>query len=201
MEKTMTPEESLQIIQKSIVHSRENMREGSHFYILWGWALILGALSNYVLIRYLISQQAFEGIWWKSLLTWLVFVGTAFIIQLVMTSRFQRKKMVKTHLSRYISTLWLSAGIVMALMVFFAIKLDTYPTALIQAITAIPTFVSGNMVRYIPLMVGGAIFLIASVIALHVNGTDQLLVFAGAVLLGYLVPGYILRYTKNGDDV
>ena len=201
MEKTMTPEESLQIIQKSIVHSRENMREGSHFYILWGWALILGALSNYVLIRYLISQQAFEGIWWKSLLTWLVFVGTAFIIQLVMTSRFQRKKMVKTHLSRYISTLWLSAGIVMALMVFFAIKLDTYPTALILAITAIPTFVSGNMVRYIPQMVGGAIFLIASVIALHVNGTDQLLVFAGAVLLGYLVPGYILRYTKNGDDV
>ena len=169
MEKTMTPEESLQIIQKSILRSRENMREGSQFYILWGWALILGAISNYVLIRILIQKEAFEGIWWKSMLTWMVFVGTGFVVQLVYSSRFSREKMVKTHLSRYIGTLWTFSGVVYALMVFFAIKLDTYPTALILAITAIPTFVSGNMVRYVPLMVGGVIFLIASVIALYVR--------------------------------
>ena len=54
MEKTLTPEESLRIIQRSISNSRRNMREGSFYYLLWGWSLILASLANYFLIRYLI---------------------------------------------------------------------------------------------------------------------------------------------------
>lgn len=201
MEKTMTPEESIQIIQKTIIRSRENMREGSMFYILWGWALILGALTNYVLIKYLLSKEIYEGIWWKSLLCWGIYILAATIIQLVQTFRYSRERMVKTHLSRYIGILWLSAGIIMAVMVYFAARLDTYPTPLILAVTALANFVTGNIVRYTPLMAGGVIFLVAAVVAFHVPGTAQLLVFAGAMILGYLVPGYMLRTVKSEDNV
>ena len=51
------------------------------------------------------------------------------------------------------------------------------------------------------LMVGGVIFLIASVIALYVSGTEQLMVFVGAMIPGYLIPGYMLRTIKNGENV
>ena len=67
MKKTLTPEESLQIIQKSILNSRKNMREGSFYYLLWGWALILASLANYFLIRNFLGKEQYEGIWIRSL--------------------------------------------------------------------------------------------------------------------------------------
>ena len=197
----MTPEESLQIIQKSISRSRENMREESLHYILWGWALVLGSFANYGVLRYNLVREAYAGLWWKSMLAWIIVMVPAFIIHSIISSRRAKKKMVKTHLNRYIGTLWMCAGILYPVMVFFAFKLDTYPPPLILAVTALATFVSGNIVRFTPLMVGGAVFLIASIAALYVMGPEQLMIFAGAVVLGYLVPGYMLRYSKNGNDV
>jgi general stress protein CsbA len=57
------------------------------------------------------------------------------------------------------------------------------------------------MVRFRPLVVGAVIFLAAAVISSYLRGTDQLLVFAVAMVLGYLIPGYIIRTSKNGDNV
>ena len=197
----MTPEESLQIIQKTISNSRKNMREGSFYYLLWGWTLILASLSNYAVLKYYIAKEAYAGLWWKSCLIWMIYVGIAMVIQYVQIARSSRRKMVITHLDRYITTLWLSSGVIMALMVFFAFKVDSYPVPFILGITALATFVSGMMVRYSPLIVGGIIFLGASVVAMCIGGLEQLLVFAGAMILGYLIPGYMLRTIKNGSDV
>ena len=201
MEKTMTPEESLQIIQRSISHSRKNLKEGSFYYILWGWAMILGSLSNYGVLRYYLQNESYEGLWWKSMITWLVFIGIAIVIQLVRVSRSASRHVVKTHLDRYIITLWLSSGVLMSLMVFLSFKVDAYPVPFILAVTALATFVSGMMVRFTPLIAGGIIFLISAIIAIYLQGTEQLLVFAGAMVLGYLIPGYMLRTIKNGEDV
>ena len=201
MEKTMTPEESLQIIQKTISRSRENMREESLHYIVWGWALVLGAFANYAVLKYFLVREVYAGLWWKSMLAWIVVMVPAFIITSIISSRREKNKMVKTHLNRYISNIWMSAGILYPVMVFFAFKLGTYPPPLILAVTALATFISGNIVRFTPLMVGGAVFLIASIAALYVMGPEQLMIFAGAMVLGFIVPGYMLRYSKNGSNV
>jgi hypothetical protein len=98
MEKTLTPEESLQIIQKSISNSRKNLREGSFYYLLWGWALILASLANYFLIRRLIAQEHYDDIMLMSLLAWGVFLVAAMIIQFVYLSRKGKKGRVISHL-------------------------------------------------------------------------------------------------------
>jgi hypothetical protein len=201
MEKTLTPEESLQIIQKSISNSRKNLREGSFYYLVWGWALILASLSNYFLIRYLIRKEQYEDIPLMSLLAWGVFVMVAIIIQFVYQSRSGKKEKVLTHLDRYIKIIWIAAGILMALMVFLSLRVNAYPTPFILGVTAMATAVSGMMVRFRPLVVGAVIFLAASVISIYLRGTEQLLVFAISMVFGYLVPGYIIRTSKNGGNV
>jgi hypothetical protein len=201
MEKTLTPEESLQIIQKSISHSRKNIRQGSFYYLLWGWALILASLANYFLIRHLIRMERYDDIMLLSLLAWGLFIIAATIIQFVYKARSNRHERVLTHLDRYIKIIWIAAGFLMALMVFLSLKVNAYPTAFILGVTAMATAVSGLMVRFRPLVVGAVIFLAAAVIASYLKGTDQLLVFAVAMALGYLVPGYIIRTSKNGSDV
>ena len=197
----MTPEESLQIIQKSISNSRKNMREGSFYYLLWGWALILASLANYFLIRQLIRIERYDDIMLMSLLAWGVFIIAAMIIQFVYQSRSGKKERVVTHLDRYLTILWVAAGMLMGLMTFLSLKVNAYPTPFILGVTAMATAVSGLMVRFRPLVIGAMVFLAAAVISSFLNGTDQLLVFAVAMLLGYLIPGYIIRSRKNGNHV
>jgi MFS family permease len=201
MEKILTPEESLQIIQKSISNSRKNMREGSFYYLLWGWALILASLANYFLIRQLIRMERHDDIMLMSLLAWGVFIIAAVIIQFIYISRAGRKDRVVSHLDRYIKILWIAAGLLMGLMAFLSLRLDAYPTPFILGVTSMATAVSGLMVRFRPLVIGAMIFLAAAIISSYLSGTDQLLVFAIAMVLGYLIPGYLIRTSKNGDDV
>jgi hypothetical protein len=106
-----------------------------------------------------------------------------------------------THLDRYITFVWITAGLLMGLMAFLSLKLDSYPTPFILGVTAMATAVSGLMLRFRPLVIGAVIFLAAAVISSFMRGTDQLLVFAVAMALGYLIPGYIIRSLKNGDSV
>ncbi len=177
------------------------MREGSTYYLLWGWALILASLANYFLISHYIRLEKYESILPISLLAWGVFVAAAMIIQFFLVARAGKGQRVITHLDRYIKIIWISAGLLMALMVFLSLKEDSYPTPFILGVTSMATAISGLMVRFRPLVYGSVIFLVASVVAVYLKGTDQLLVFAAAMVLGYLVPGYILRYSKNGDNV
>lgn len=89
----------------------------------------------------------------------------------------------------------------MGLMAFLSLKLDAYPTPFILGVTAMATAVSGMMIRFRPLVAGAVIFLAAAVVSSFLKGTDQLLVFAVAMGLGYLIPGYLIRTIKNGDHV
>jgi len=201
MENFMTAEESLQIIRRSIANSRKNMKDASFYYILWGWALIFASITNYAVLKYYIQAEAYAGLWWKSLLVWAIFLILATLILQIKISRSSKKEKVVTHIDRFISILWLSAGVIMGLMVFLSFKVDSYPTPFILAITALATFVSGAIVRYKPLIYGGIVFLFASVLSIYVSGLEQLLIFAAAVALGYLLPGYLLKITKTDQDV
>jgi hypothetical protein len=177
------------------------MREGSFYYLLWGWALILASLANYFLIRHLIRLERYDDIMLRSLLAWGVFILAAMIIQFVYQSRSSKPERVVTHLDRYITIVWVTAGLLMGLMAFLCLKLDAYPTPFILGVTAMATAASGLMIRFRPLIMGAVVFLSAAVLASYLKGTDQLLVFAIAVALGYLIPGYIIRTSKNGSDV
>src|SRR4030042_2587597 len=157
-EKTMTPEESLELIRKTILHSRQNLREGSFYYLLWGWIVILGCLSNYLLIWYSLKKEAYSALYIKSIINWGIFVGAGVVIQMIYFFRSSRKEMVQTYLDRFLMALWSAAGVAMVFMVFFCFEQAHYPPSYLLVITALATFVSGIAVKYRPLVAGGIIF-------------------------------------------
>jgi len=196
-EKTMTPEESLQIIQKSISTSRKNMKSGSFYYLLWGWVLLLSSLLCYFVIRYLIRNEIYDYMYVKSLLCWLVPIGAGFAIQFIRKGRQRNKQLVRTHIDRYLTILWSAAGITFILMLVICYMQDVFPTPFILAGVGLVTFVSGTVIRFSPLMIGGLVFAASAVVAAYTTGLGQLLVFAVAILPGYLLPGYLLRISKG----
>ena len=195
-EKTMTPEESLQFIRKSIINSKKNLKERSFYFILWGWILTLASLSHYFLLRYLINHKLYENMYIKSTVLWAVFIAAGFIILFIYKSREGKKDIFITYIDRFLTILWSSAGVLFALIVLFCYRLDIYPSPFIIAITGMATFVSGMMIRFIPLIVGGVLFAVIAAVSVFMPGLTQLLLIAVSIVLGYLVPGYLLKTSK-----
>jgi ABC-type Fe3+-siderophore transport system permease subunit len=163
--------------------------------------LILASLACYFVIRHYVKIEQYDKI---QIACSLIYGGTVLVaitVQSIVIARSKKQAIVKSHLDRYIATVWITAGLLMGLMVFLSLTINQYPTPFILGVTAMATALSGLMVRFRPLVLGSVIFLIASIISIYLNGADQLLVFAIAMVLGYLVPGYILRSSKSKDNV
>jgi hypothetical protein len=65
-------------------------------------------------------------------------------------------------------------------------------------LTALPTFVTGIIVRFKPLIFGGIIFWVLGVINFLLPFEYQNPVSVVAFVLGYLVPGYMLKGKSGG---
>jgi hypothetical protein len=196
-EKMMTPEESIQFIRKSIINSRKNLKENGFYYLFWGWFLTFASVTNYFLIRYLHSREMYDQIFITSTIVWAVFVAVGFMIMFIYRRKTGRRNLIVTHLDRIITTIWLSAGVIFALIILFCYYYQSYPTPYILAITGMATFISGMVIRFTPLIAGGVLFATISIASIFVPGMSQLLLVAIALVLGFLIPGYLLKTSKN----
>ena len=50
METNLTQQQSLKIIQEMIATSKNNLKDNSFFFLLWGWLVLIASLSNFALI-------------------------------------------------------------------------------------------------------------------------------------------------------
>ncbi|CAN0604135.1 unnamed protein product, partial [Ectocarpus sp. 12 AP-2014] len=48
-EKTMTHQESLELITKMIQITKVNIKGGSFYFLLWGWVVVLANLGQYLI--------------------------------------------------------------------------------------------------------------------------------------------------------
>ena len=94
----------------------------------------------------------------------------------------------------------LVAFLVSLFMVLFfqqKLQLNCYP--MVMMVYGVWLYVSGGALRFKPLMIGGVINWALAIAAFFADFQIQLLLLAAAVLLGYIVPGYMLksRYQKG----
>ena len=69
--------------------------------------------------------------------------------------------------------------------------------AFIIALYGLGTFVSGGILKFKPLIIGGIISWIMSVLALFVEPINILLVMALSIVIAYLIPGYMLKFKEK----
>jgi len=67
-------------------------------------------------------------------------------------------------------------------------------------LAGIPTFLSGIIARFSPLMVGGIAFWVCAVAAYFFPGAGMFIA-AAAVLTGYIIPGYMLKRKVDHDSL
>jgi len=187
-EKNLSALESLQVITEAISKTKEDFKENSFYFMLWGWLIALASFSFFVLHQYTAFQYYF--------LPFPVLVAAGIITTL--TWFFKRKSAHPTegYLNYFLSRMWLVIGISFIIMVFVAVSQKLQPFLFTLIIAAMGTLVSGLAMKFKPLITGGILFFIAAVIGLYIPAGYQPALFGTAIIAGYLIPGYLLKSAK-----
>jgi hypothetical protein len=184
----LTAQQSLDIIMNMIKQAQSKVSGNSFYFILWGWCIALADLGMYSLMRYTSYPYPY--------IVWLLTIP-AWAITIIYAYRHDRKSGTHSHLDHTLMWLWMGMGICIIPVCVFGSVIGWNITPIILLMSAMPTFVSGILIRFKPLMFGGINFWVGGALCFLVAQQDQYLVGAVTIAIGYLIPGYLLRNLKE----
>jgi hypothetical protein len=194
---TFSPEQSLQLISRMINRAKDRFSENGHLYLLWGWAVLICSIAQYILMNIVKWEQ--HSMVWISM--WLVF-----IYQMIYISRQKKKEKVRTYTDEIISVVWITFIVLMALFGFLFGRIlgEEYYRFInpgFLAIYGMPTVLSGAILRFRPLIIGGIACWALALISAFTPYEYHLLLLGVAVIVAWIIPGYLLRskYKKQPD--
>jgi len=76
-------------------------------------------------------------------------------------------------------------------------KLSFNHNAVISLLSGLGTYISGTMLRFKPLIIGGVWLWVVAIVAFSVSVQDQYLVAGIGLVIGYLIPSYLLKRQEN----
>lgn len=187
--------ESLEIIRSMIRYSKRNLREQSIFYLIWGWGVLAAAAGQYLLLTLWNSQWHW--------VTWPVALFWAGILSMVTSRRLSRSRKATSFVENSMGYLW--GGFIIYILILLAISARigwTYSYLLIIGLYGLATFISGGILRFRPLLVGGVLSLLLALGGilgeeLYHSFPNVLLLLCASIIVSYLIPGYMLRAEKS----
>lgn len=189
-EKQLSNEESLKIITSMITQAKVNIRQGSFHLLFWGWLIFFCSLSEYLLYQ-------FAG-YVHSYYVWL-FVIPGVLVSMIYGFMTGRRAKLTTYADMLYMWTWMA--FLITAVVLFILMMDRMQSfaPFILMLAGLPTFLSGIILKFKPLVIGGIIFWAMSIASNFLGADLANLAMPVAVISGYLVPGYLLkRKTKNG---
>ena len=191
-EKMMTGEESLKIITEMINRTKVNIRQGSFHLLFWGWLITVCSLSEWVITNLTHYAHPYY--------VWILVIPGAFV-SMIYGAVTGRKAKVHTYADMLYMWTWI--GFLFAAIVLFIVQSDRMEniTPYILLLAGFPTFLSGFIVKFKPLIAGGICFWVIAILVHFAGPSLALLGTPVAMLTGYLVPGYMLRNKVNHETV
>lgn len=183
----LTAQQSLDIITSMIRQAKGKVQKNGFYFMLWGWVVVAADIGMYTLTK--LDYPHPYIVWSITIPAWIISLYKGF--------RDGRSENVTSHLDMVTMWLWVCFGVVVFTLVGFGYKLNFQINPLIILVSSIPTFVSGVVLKFKPLMFGGASFWVFGIIGFLTPMEAQPLIGAVAIICGYLVPGYLLKSKKD----
>lgn len=186
-ESSLTNEESLEVIQSMILKAKNQFSENGKLYLLWGWVILFCSLGYFILDNILHYEKP-QLIW---MATWI-----AVIYMFIYLRREGRRRIVKTYTDDLLGYVWMAFIILMLLGSFLVARIPQfylYNYQFVLLFYGIPTFLSGIILKFRPLIYGGIICWILAFLSIFVNFHYHPLMVALSVISAWIIPGYILK--------
>jgi hypothetical protein len=189
-QKPLTNEQRFAIIEQMINTAQGKITDNSFQFLLWGWVIAIANLGHYVLLTNAVID--------KPELIWMITFPAA-IISAVYGYRQGRNTTATTYTDHLSSWIWVGFLACLITLVVFMSKVNFMINPLILLFTGYATFLSGITIKFRPLVIGAIVFWASAILGFTVDYDQQLIIGSIAVILGYLVPGYILKAKhRNG---
>lgn len=185
-DKQLSGEESLAIIHQMINQAKTNITDNGIGWLLWGTMLFLTSLSTYIFID-IGYGNIFMG--------WNIF-GLVTIVLLSYDIFKPKKKLARTYLDDLLRLV--DIGFMVSLfIVIFSINVAVSANdgfGFFLMIFAFLMLIKGGAIKSRSLMIGAVVNWIGA-IAMFLNKEFKydMLIMAGAVLIGYIIPGILLQ--------
>jgi hypothetical protein len=188
----MTGEESLRIITEMINKTKINIRQSSFHLLFWGWLIFVCSMSDYLLWKFTDFTHPFY--------VWILVVPGA-LVSIVYGFITGRKEKVHTYADRLYMWTWM--GFMISAIVLFIVqwqRMDLVAPYILM-LAGFPTFLSGIILKFKPLVIGGIIFWLIAVIVSFAGPSVAPLGMPVAVITGYLIPGYMLKNKTDHETI
>ena len=188
-DENFSPQESLRLIESMINQAKNRFSEDGFLYLLWGWAVLVCSTAQFVLMHFYHSPYHYY-VW---IVTWVLLIYQVFYLR-----KKYKKERVRTYASNIIGFVWLTFLIMIFLLSFLIGNMEgadyyRHISPIMLATYGMPVFLSGVILRFLPLILGGIGCWVLSIIAPMVEYEYQLLLVPAAMLIAWIIPGYLLR--------
>ena len=186
-EKSLSPQESLELIADAISRTKDNIRENSFGFLLWGWLIAGASFAYFVLRQYTETRLYFIPF------PILAAVG---IIATVLFFKGKNSAGTLSYITYFINKMWIVLGVSFIIVVFINITQGKMPFTYTLTIAGTGTLVSGWVMKFKPLIFGGGLLLVSAIASIYIADEFKPLLHGVAIMAGYLIPGYLLKNSK-----
>ena len=180
----LTEQQSLEIITQMINKAKCEYEETGIGALLWGSLVTFCSLVT------------FGNFYWKiTILNYIWFLTLfALIPQIIISFRAAKRKKYKTYSDEAMTAIWISFGVALFLVSVYSSKYQLpNAAALFMIMYGIPTFATGYIHHFKPMIIGGIIFWLFAVMCFYVQFPYIMLFTAAASIIAWIIPGLILR--------
>ena len=184
-EKNLTSQESLEVISRMIRTAQHDIHDSSFYYLIWGWLVFIASTCNFILMN-----AGYEN----PFIPWAILMPLGAVITIIYSYKQNRKQqVVKSYIDDVMKFVLIAFLVSLFTVLLFMSKLGlaTYPMVLM--VYGIWLFISGGALKFQPLIIGGVINWALGIGSFFVSFDIQLILLAVAVLLGYIIPGHMLK--------
>ena len=189
MENQLTPAQSLDVINQMVAQAKRSFQRSNFFFLLWGVLLAVAGIADHYL-----RANGFQ----TNGAVWGIASAIGGVVSAVYGYRQGKKQGVSTLMDRVQAAIWGTFAITMVLIIIGTVSQQINPNPYILLLTGLPTFATGALIRFRPLMFGGVVFWAFGILSFFFLHEYSSLVFAAAIVFGYLIPGLLLRKHENG---
>lgn len=187
-EQKLSGEEGLRLIQQMIAVARDEHQENGDGWLIWGW-LLFGASVISCIMGYTHQSKYIDRVWLGMLVIGLILYGIGTI------RKRSRTRKVQTYMQGLLNRIQRAFFIsLFAILAGAYLSNSSFSFGYFYILYAFWMFIHGSAIRFTPLIVGAWVNWAAAIgIFLATDFRHDMIISAVAILVGYLIPGYMLR--------
>ena len=191
----MDTKEHIEIINQMINKTKEQLRPFSLNLIFWGVLISIMSIIYFNLLH-LFETDMHHILFW----TIIPFLGMIFMTNYNIKKG--REIGYETHLSRTIKIIWITFAIAWGFIILLS-SLQDYSGSTIQFLilftSAICILISGILIKYLPVTLGGASILLILTLSALFPEISYAYVNLISLNLGFTIPGLFLYFHKSDE--